>query len=150
LEVNMNHEMWGMRLSAYTDGELAGEALQEMEAHLSGCDGCRAALEEGKRVKGVLATWADEEPSEALEEQFWARLGKQIARPWVSFVPLPALAAAVVILGLGVGLYLGGRVAPRLEAAQMVERPVWRLGLAAFSDVPRNSIEEKMAKGGWL
>lgn len=145
----MNHEMWEMRLSAYTDGELVGEALQEMEAHLSGCDLCRGVLEADKRVKGVLATWADEEASEALEERFWERLGKQIARPWVSFIPLPALTAAVVILGLGVGLYLGGRVAPRLQTA-VVERPVWRLGLAAFSDVPRNSIEEKMAKGGWL
>lgn len=146
----MEHEKWETRLSAFLDGELVGEALQEMEAHLAGCDLCRGVLEEDKRVKGVLATWADEEPSEALEERFWERLGKQIARPWVSFIPLPALAAAVVILGLGVGLYLGGRVAPRLQPVAVVERPAWRLGLAAFSDIPRNSIEEKLAKGGWL
>ncbi len=146
----MEHEMWEMRLSAFLDGELAGEPLQEMEAHLSGCDLCRGVLEEDKRVKGVLATWADEEPSEALEERFWEKLGKQIARPWVSFIPLPALAAAVVFVGLGIGLFLGARVAPRLKTVTMVERPAWHLGLAAFGNVPTNSIEEKLAKGGWL
>ena len=146
----MNHEAWEMRLSAFTDGELVGEALLEMEAHLSGCDLCRGVLEGDKRVKGVLATWADEEPSGALEERFWEKLGKQIAWPWVSFIPLPALAAAVVFVGLGIGVLLGAHVAPRLQTVAVVERPAWRLGLAAFSDVPPNSIEEKLAKGGWL
>lgn len=106
-------------------------------------------LPETDPLKQLLNAWADEEPRPGFEERFWERLGKQIARPWVSFIPLPALAAAVVILGVGVGLYLGGRVVPRLQTA-VVERPVWQLGLAGFGDVPPNSIEEKMAKGGWL
>ena len=42
-------------LSAYFDGELEGKAKDALEAHLNGCEGCRARLDNMSRLRVALS-----------------------------------------------------------------------------------------------
>jgi anti-sigma factor RsiW len=45
---------YAVELSAYFDGELEGRALQDIEAHLTGCDACRNTLDRLTRLRVAL------------------------------------------------------------------------------------------------
>lgn len=47
---------YSVELSAYFDGELEGEELAALEAHLDGCEGCRADLQGLERLHGAMAS----------------------------------------------------------------------------------------------
>lgn len=61
------------RLPAYTDGELAGGALAEVERHLAGCAGCRRALARLRQADALLAAWEAPRPSARADALFAAR-----------------------------------------------------------------------------
>jgi anti-sigma factor RsiW len=120
----------GERLSAYLDGELAGEELREIEAHVVACAECRAALDDLKRLTRRAASLDDRPP----ERDLWAGIAARLAagsvpgvlplhphRRRVAF-SLPQLAAAgigLVLLSSSAAVLLtrGGRTPPAsLEA----------------------------------
>lgn len=94
------------QLSAYLDGELAGEDLAGAEAHLAGCARCRAELEGLRQLVRRAAALDDRPP----ERDLWAGIAALIVTPsTVDVVPLaprrrrfaftvPQLAAAAVAL----------------------------------------------------
>lgn len=100
------HEHLNEQLSAYLDGELAGEVLQQAEAHLATCAECRAELDGLRRVVRRAASLDDRPP----ERDLWAGIARQIATPGTEdVIPLaprrrrfaftmPQLAAAAVAL----------------------------------------------------
>jgi anti-sigma factor RsiW len=45
---------YAVDLSAYFDGELAGEERQAMEAHLADCEGCRDTLARFRKMRTAL------------------------------------------------------------------------------------------------
>ena len=49
------HERLRKNLSAYVDGELSPREIASLESHLSGCDACRAELEDLRAGKAVLS-----------------------------------------------------------------------------------------------
>jgi len=94
------------QLSAYLDGDLAGEDLVRAEAHLATCAECRAELEGLRRLVRRAASLDDRPP----ERDLWAGIARQIATPGTEdVIPLaprrrrlaftvPQLAAAAVAL----------------------------------------------------
>jgi len=94
------------QLSAYLDGDLAGEDLARAEAHLAACAECRAELEGLRRLVRRAAALDDRPP----ERDLWAGIARQIATPdtrdVIPFAPrtrrfaftMPQLAAAAALL----------------------------------------------------
>lgn len=128
------------KLSAYLDGELGRAERDTVEAHLSGCGSCRAILEAYRAQRAAIQAWPVEDLSPGFEEAFWARLGKDIMQPLRWWVPLPAFAAALALVGVVGALYLRARL--RVVPAWPVRDQAYlELGLKAFADVPPNSLE---------
>jgi len=59
----MMHDPWMDRLSDYLDGGLAPDEASPIEAHLAGCQECRAVLAELERVVAVASQLEDREPA---------------------------------------------------------------------------------------
>jgi len=102
-------------LDDYVDGELAGEALEQAEAHLADCTTCRAVVEDTRK----LATSAQALPRDvAPPDGLWPSVAAAIAPPGPVAKPfgfhgrkrtrwdVAAMAAAVVLVALS--HYLGG------------------------------------------
>jgi len=104
----------GERLSAYLDGELAGEALAAAEAHLAACAECRAALDDLRQLARRAQALDDRPPGRDL----WGGIAGRLAGTAPGVVPLrrrrfafslPQLAAAgiaIVALSSGAALLL--------------------------------------------
>lgn len=95
----MNCEQMDTRLVAYMDGRATAVERAEVEAHLAGCAGCRARVEEFRRLWSVL----DEAPGLEVSPGFDARLRQRIAaepqRSWLGgLIPQPRLALAMSLL----------------------------------------------------
>jgi putative zinc finger protein len=87
------------QLSAYIDGELTAAERAGLEAHLPGCDECRASLDALRMTLADLRTLPEETPS---EQDSWA-LRTAIARArkpskrWQRYVVAAGSVAAVAI-----------------------------------------------------
>jgi len=93
-------------LSAYLDGELAGDALKDVEFHLPGCPDCSAAYERMKAGRDLLLECLpNAEPPAALKPQLFQKidaapeiLGQSGIMPWTRIsqvLPLRSRAWAV-------------------------------------------------------
>jgi len=134
------------RLSEYLDDELPPGERSSVEAHVAGCDACRATLEELRRVVGRARALDDRLPTADL----WPGIAEHIgvvslaargARRRLSFT-VPQLAAASVALALvsgGAVWLLGGRThAPTATAATEVgRRPAPLINASAYPTDPR-------------
>jgi anti-sigma factor RsiW len=76
-----------LELSAYLDGELAGEELACVEAHLASCQECRAKLEDLRALVGRARALDDRPPARDLWPGIASRLAEG-ATPGVEVVPL--------------------------------------------------------------
>jgi len=105
------------KLSAYQDGEMAGEERERIAAHLEGCPSCRHSYAE----LDLLWQSLEKIPDVDVSRNFNRRLSKRINAaseprsrwrfPWVSWVdqwrPAPAMAFGVVLIGIALGAYMG-------------------------------------------
>ena len=118
-------------LSALIDGELGGQPLARVEAHLARCERCRARLAELRAADVALAAL----PASAVPGDLAARLARRIeaeapgriaaprdaprrARRVAAWLALPAAAAAAL------ALYLGLRPAASPEGPQVAREPL--------------------------
>ena len=93
-------------LSAYLDGELAGESLTAVESHLAECAACRATLESLRGLVRRAQTLDDRPPERDLWAGIASRLGDATTADVIPFAPrrrrfvfsVPQLAAAAVAL----------------------------------------------------
>lgn len=105
----------GEQLSAYLDGELGGEALVAVEAHLATCAVCQAALDDLQRITRRARSLDDRPP----ERDLWAGIAARLAggaEPQVmplslrrrrfafSFPQLAAAGIALIALSAGTAL----------------------------------------------
>ena len=67
-------DVWRNRLSEYLDGELSDSEGRELEEHLASCAGCRAVLDELRRVVAEAAKLVDSPPVEDL----WPEIAERI------------------------------------------------------------------------
>ena len=82
----------------------------EESRHLASCTLCAEQLKGMRATMSLLDEWQAPEPSTYFDVRLQARLREEMAKPqagWLHWFRLPVLAAAAtVILGVGVGVYL--------------------------------------------
>jgi anti-sigma factor RsiW len=128
------HDAWQERLSDYTDDGLDPAERASLEAHLEGCDSCRAVLRDLRRVRERARALPDRPPERDLWPGIETRiLGARDVRRF-SFT-LPQLIAAGVALALLSGgaawlLRLGPGVGSRTDR---ITGPAGRQALTAAS-----------------
>jgi hypothetical protein len=151
----MNCKEWEQNVWLYLYDELTAEQRAGCESHLAACPGCRARLEETRRLHALLKECPSPEPTpelvvasrmgleEALdrEELGW----RGLLRGWLpSFNLVPARAAATVLTLVVFGFGLGWTLRPRAEKLQQAAGGSTSLPFtgADLSDVRINSINQ--------
>lgn len=74
-------------LTDYIDGRLTGQALQDVEAHLASCAGCRGLASELVSVGAELGKSRHQKPS----SEVWERIRSEVNRPPVGVFSAPDL-----------------------------------------------------------
>ena len=145
-------------LKAYIDGAMAPEQRKAVEAHLQSCADCRAALERIDRLAAVLLD-AKPPPVPAgfasrvmLAAKSRKRATSVAARnPWQWWksisMPMRAAAAAVLIVGVSIGLLMSWAGGPPIAGPADREvtaaaDPLDAYNLDYLSDAPEGSIAE--------
>ena len=153
-------------ISIYMDGELPSPWKEKLENHMTECSSCREKLENFKRLQGLLEqTAAETKDIAALENEFiesakervWrnlesshrrysGRIVRQSGRRynmWKSrlSIPIPAVAAAAVIIALVTVLLIRGNPGNNNGYASLPVEPVvaertTNLILAAEEQIP--------------
>lgn len=103
-----------LTISRRVDGDLSRELDERLLEHLEACDSCQAlAREEEIRSRGLRRRLTVPRPHlDQLEREILSRASREESRATVSRLGhFPALAAAVILIGVGVwslGPWLGG------------------------------------------
>jgi anti-sigma factor RsiW len=119
------------QLTAFSSGDLPADGRRAVQAHLAQCPACRTALAEIDALAGVLAgaqappvpvgfasrvLAAAQQRHETELIETW-----NLMRWWrMASAPMHAAAAAVLVIGLSVGLVLGWTSAPSPAQAESV------------------------------
>jgi len=128
-------------LSIYVDGELPSPWKERMESHFSQCSECREKLDNLRHLRELIKK---DEPvfMEEARGRIWQKLEsgrrfKTDAGLWRRrlSVPLPAAAAAAVVIALLAGLWLRDERIKNSGFAQQPQEPV-NFILAAEEEVP--------------
>ena len=120
------------RLPAYSAGELPTDVREAAQAHLGGCAACRAALARIDALASVLADaqtppvpagFAARVMAEARSRRSAAvSAGWNPLRRWrLASAPMRAAAAAVLLVGLGAGLWMGWSSGPAVVSPDRAE-----------------------------
>ena len=123
------------------DGLLTARERAALDAHLTGCAGCRAAWEEYRNLARTATVWArrpihEADPGEAFTAQVMAQIAARPPVPAAAPVPLwPRLALAALVLA---ALVIGGLLFPISSAGvsspspDLLPRPETALSLPAW------------------
>jgi anti-sigma factor RsiW len=123
------------QLTTFSSGELPADVRQAVQAHLAGCSACRAALAEADPLAGVFAGAETPPipPGFASRVMAAARQRLQAGRRSASWnplrwwrltsTPMHAAAAAVLVIGLAIGLAMGWTAAPSPAEAETPAQP---------------------------
>jgi anti-sigma factor RsiW len=142
------------RLSAYQDGEIAGEERKRIATHLEGCPACRSAYAELEQVWQSLEKIPEIDSSTGFEGRLFERINAvPEPRAWRSFhwVPwvdqwhlAPAMAAVLLLMGAVLGGYLGNALVSGLLSApaqvQALKADTDIVSFRAFSAVPPGTL----------
>ncbi len=143
------------QLRAFSIGELPKDVRQTIQAHVSACEACRAELVKIDPLAGVLA--ATQSPP--IPSVFTARvlvmarqrLETDHIEPWnlirwwrVASAPMHAAAAAVMVLGLTIGLLMGtaSGLLSSQAVGQMQSAPVDAYLLDSLGEAPGGSLAD--------
>ena len=145
------------RLDAYAAGELPPALAAKLAAHLESCESCRQSLGRLKRLAAVLGQ-ASAPPVPvgfAYRVMAKARGRRAVAASagwnrlqWWRLVPAPmhAAAAAVLVIGLAVGLVMGWTTLPASQApsaqAAVQADPLEAYNLDYLGDAPSGSLAD--------
>ncbi len=105
-------------LLAYLDHELGPAELSALEAHLSGCPDCRAALEAEQLLSGALGSLAAVNVPPDFEARFWARVAREREAPagWGAWLKRRGLAfGGLAAVALAIVLALRNRAEPDVD-----------------------------------
>jgi hypothetical protein len=106
----MMSDNWTDRLSEYLDGELDDAQRDELEAHLAGCDACRATLADLRRVVDRARAMDERPPARDLWPGIAGRIGLATddlalrrARRRISFTVPQLVAAGLALIAVSAG-----------------------------------------------
>ncbi len=151
----MNCTDWEQSVWLYLYDELTAEDRTGWETHLAACEGCRARLEESRRLHALLKEYPSPEPAPELlvasrtgleevldhEELGW----RGLLRGWLpGFSLVPARATATVLTLVVFGFGLGWTLRPRAERLQQAADEPMPASFAGadLSDLRINSINQ--------
>ncbi|NIN11496.1 MAG: hypothetical protein GTN62_08320 [Gemmatimonadales bacterium] len=163
-------DAWMERLSEYLDGELSASERQALEAHLDGCDACRATLAELRDVTRTAQALADRPPARSLWPGIASRIGagqhaaplpvtdiregRAARRRRFSFslpqlvaasIALVAISAGSVWLAVSPGTSAGPGIAPGLPEA--VQEPLTVTVATPYYDAAVAELEAVLQEG---
>ncbi|MEO0068953.1 MAG: zf-HC2 domain-containing protein [candidate division WOR-3 bacterium] len=110
-------------LSSFLDGELKGKAKLDLEAHLTQCSDCRNELAGLKEDRELMSSVSVPELSPYFLTRTVARireLNEQKEPVWARRLVYQAGAAVLVLLGIGLGLFLGSNLAQNNGISQEI------------------------------
>lgn len=119
-------EEYAALLDLYVDGELAAEEMARVQAHLDGCPGCQAYVDDALIIRAAFPGVEDIEMPEGFAGGVMERIRmaeaekakRKTRRRWLgALVPLAACCAVVILLQNGPGMAGGDNF--KLEAADM-------------------------------
>ena len=143
------------QLERFVAGDLPVADRQAVQAHLAECAACRAKLAEYDALAGVVASTptppipsgfasrvmaAARQRQEAQPVAFW-----NLLRWWrLTSAPMRAAAAAMLIVGLSVGVVLGWTSAPSVERADAAAQvdPVDVYQIDYLGEAPSGSLAD--------
>lgn len=142
------------RLSAYQDGEIAGEERKRIAAHLEGCPACRSTYAELEQVWQSLEKIPEIEASAGFEGRLFERINAVPEPhtwwrfhwgPWIDQWRLaPAMAVVLLLVGTVLGGYLGNAVMSGFTSApaqvQVSRADTDIVSFRAFSAAPPGTL----------
>jgi len=137
------------KLVAYLDGEVDEKQKMLIEGHLNQCDGCRKEINLLTKTSQFLKSWKRIEASEDLEANFWKKVSLEKERyflpqpilRWLTPIALPVSIAAVLIVGVILGNFVGEFTSSQ-SANLWEEEYVSLSGLDSFQDFLPDSVSE--------
>jgi len=130
----MNCETWQDKIDAFVDAELVAEEARAFEAHMRSCPACAAETAARQRLK-LETRLAGQRfaPTPAFEASLRRRVAPKRAR-WV-WLPALASAAAVLIIGVILGLNWRDRVIQQQLVSQLADQHIATLASTNPVDV---------------
>ena len=155
----MRCEKVRLKIDAYVSGELPPRVIVAIEQHLKACDGCRQAAAVARRLIALGQALPTPAVPDGFAQRVQAMARQRIARPtpaasswnlaaWWRLVPAPmhAAAAAVLVIGLAVGLVMGWTTLPtnQVPPAQATAQanPLDAYNLDYLGDAPSGSLAD--------
>ncbi len=153
----MKHKNIRKKLLRYIDAELPEKERAEIQSHLKHCAQCR------KDIESLSGVWNLSQPiKRAQPSQFlWNKISTQLedkrhtgqsihkAALFIRQMAQPALTAAVIILGLFIGIKLGNRMSTAQLSSQQVTITTAQsqneFGLENFRILPSSSLAGEFA-----
>ena len=140
------------RLNRYLDGELSDQERRAFERHVGVCAACHEALERLRAADAAVLQLAEppDVPTGFAERVIARAARRRQQRPlvvpfWKSFSPaMRVAAAAMVMLGLGVGVLMGMDLArgPATPSDVAAADPDAVYGFDYLSDAPGGSLAD--------
>ena len=96
-------------ITAYVDGELAGEARAELESHIETCASCRAEVAAQERLAEAFAARPEVTPAGDFEARFWARVAREReaqGTSWVRWLSWRHILGVAVVTAVALLLFL--------------------------------------------
>jgi len=100
----MNCRIVQRRIAAYIDGELSNDETSKIRGHLNLCSSCRAEFESHKRIKELISSLPQREPSPEFEQRLLGRLAAGSAMNAGFQIPFGLGLAIVSALGTAVAI----------------------------------------------
>jgi anti-sigma factor RsiW len=145
------------RIDAYAAGELQPALAAKVAAHVESCEACRQSLERLKRLVAVLGQASIPPVPDGFAARLMAKArsrhpaaasaGWNPLRWWrLAPAPMHAAAAAVLVIGLAVGLLMGWTTLPAGQAppaqATVQADPLDAYNLDYLGDAPSGSLAD--------
>jgi Putative zinc-finger len=114
-------------LLEYTAGKLEARAVESLEAHMAGCEPCRAFARQQQLVWQSLEAWEAEPLSMDFDRRLYARIDQAPVSWWARLtgplmhhaVPIAAAAGVMILAGVMLQQPATLPVAPPQESAQV-------------------------------
>ena len=101
LQSGPNHEEWRAQLDTYLDGELSGEQMRALDAHLRTCPSCAAdALTRVQFKRTIKTAGARFAPSAEFRQRIQKKIAAKPRRAWRLNFVLAGAFAALIVAGL--------------------------------------------------